>query len=111
VEHIRKKERFNIGLTYIFAAISAIIALFFIYRISLDLYDPVEMETSLQMMNLSEKQIILLDMIEIFSYVILIVFIVIGAIKKNKKLMLIGGISIWLFILIFFCYCRTLFSI
>jgi len=39
---------------------------------------------------------------EIVVYIVLMVLVVIGIIKKYKKLMLIGSLSIWLFIVIDF---------
>ena len=90
------------NLTYLFGLLSSIIALVIIYQISLDFFNPLRMELSLQMMDLTEEEIIILDIVEILIYLTLLVFVVIGAVRKQKKLILIGSICIWIFFLIDF---------
>jgi hypothetical protein len=103
VEDIKKEfwRYIENAFTYLFVSISAIIALLSIYRSSLVFFDPLQMSASLQMFNLSEQQIVILDVIEISIYVALFILIVIGAITKYKKLMIWGSVSLWVVILVF----------
>ena len=87
-------------LNYLFAVISAIAALVIIYLTSLDFFKSDQMSLSLQMMNLSEGEIIMLDVTEISIYIVLLILVGKSVIKKSKRQMVIISTFIWLFILI-----------
>ena len=84
------------NLILLFAAISAITALVFIGLTALDFFDPNQMSLSLQMMNLSERGIIILDTLEISIYTWLIIIVAKSIIEKNKKSLVRRSIFIWL---------------
>jgi hypothetical protein len=88
-------KKFKIGLIYSFAIVSALFALFAIYRTALDFFDPNSI--SLQMLDLPKSSIYLLDFVEILVYLGLVVTLSIWTIKRNTRMMLIISISIWLF--------------
>jgi hypothetical protein len=87
-------------LIYLFSAITAIVLLFIIYQISLDFSDPLHMEMTNQLMNLSYKQITILDKVELFIYSAFLIILSICVVKGNKKLLLIVSISIWVLMII-----------
>ena len=93
-------NKIKLGILYSFIAVSIFIALYVIYAVGLDFFDPNNI--SFQILNLSHAQIILLDMAEIFILLLLLAFLIIWIVKKNINKVILMSISIWVFTLLIF---------
>ncbi len=93
-------NKIKLGLLYLFVAVSIFIALYIIYAVGLDFFDPNNI--SFQILNLTHAQIIILDIAEIFIFLTLIAFLVFWVVKKNMNKVILTRISIWIFTLLIF---------
>jgi hypothetical protein len=93
-------KKIKLYFLYIFVPISVALALFIMYKNSLDFFDPNSL--SFQMLDLTKGQIYILDLTEIWVYAALLVLLIMWITKKNIKWVTITSVSIWVFTLIEF---------
>jgi len=91
-------QSIKIALVYIFAIVSALVPMLFIRVLLDDFFNPNSI--TFQMIDLPESQILLFDGIVLAGYAILYAWLIIAAVKKNTKKMMIVGAAIWIYSLI-----------